>query len=633
MEQTASETTAHNTSSLSQQQQVLFAQALQVVQSENINITEDDLLRIVTQAADLGEGYYNIGLAFLQHNQFIQAKDYLLEACRLTPTACESFFQLARCYHQLGELDDAITYYQNALTIEPKHAESLAYLSLSYYQQNELDLAQKSTVNWIHAYPTLAPAYNLLGCIYLSRQQYQEAISQFNHALQFDVTYYEAIVNLGQAHTYLYHYHEADNYLKRALAINSNSSTVYTYYGINALNQRQFKLAQHSFEKAIEFDEENALAYANLSVALQYRYCFGSGNVAMRQALTLDNTQADFYVHFAGNLLLQNHPQKAVKSYQRALQLSTSHLVVSNVLSDALLSIGEYQTGWQQRSEYQRHNAAIDYDYPRWQGGVFPGKVLLVYVDTEIEEAILLLRYIPLLTQYGRRIVVTSPVRLLPLLEKMEEVEKVWLLSTDLTKIMPIDLQVALSTLPTVFDTTVDTIPDQFPYLPVNPDQLHTWENMLQRYPSQKYKIGLSWERAALPNPAQDVPFSVFATIAKHVEQGAMFNITPYQNQKQYQVGEKLGLHDIGTRDIEILCAVIQKMDVVMTADNTVAHIAGALNKPVYLILPFAAKWYWLNDSDVPLWYPSICLFRQTVPNQWHDVITNVLKNLRQDYL
>ena len=87
-------------------------------------------------------------------------------------------------------------------------------------------------------------------------------------------------------------------------------------------------------------------------------------------------------------------------------------------------------------------------------------------------------------------------------------------------------------------------------------------------------------------------------------------------------------MHDIGTRDVIALSAIIDQLDIIITSDNIVAHLAGALNKPVYLILPFSAKWYWLCHDDIALWYPGVRIHQQPVPNQWKDVIGSVLKSV-----
>ena len=406
-------------------------------------------------------------------------------------------------------LDDAIANYKKALAIEPKHGESLACLSFGYYEQNELDLAERATVNWIKACPTLASAYNLLGSVYLKRKAYHDALSQFRQALQFDVSHYEAIVNLGQTCMYLYQYQEADTYLKRALMINANSSIVHTYYGINALNQRKFKLARHHLEKAVVLDVDNALAYANLSVVLQYCYCFGSGNAAMREALTRNNKEANFYVQFATNLLLQNHPNKAIKSCQRALQLEPTHKMAHKLLGESLLGVGAYAKAWEEYTWHLQQNTTslLLSDCPCWNGKPFPGKLLLVYWDIQTEEAVLLLRYLPLLANYGRRVAVACSVTLMPILKQMPDIEHVWSLETDFTRTQTVDLQVPVSLLPALLNTTRETIPAEFPYLPISEDMHRTWESILQHYPQNNLKIGLSWMPAVSPNPAQDVPF------------------------------------------------------------------------------------------------------------------------------
>ena len=607
---------------------------LKAIAKGSTHIKARKLEKILEETAHPADVYYQIGHAFLIKEQFHHACDYFAKAKAIIPQNETVLFALGQCYQKLNALDEAINYYQQVIAINTAHEGAYALLSVILYEKNDLEAAKKTIVAWIHQHPGAATAYHLFGSIFLRNKAYHDAITYFKQALQFDMSHYEAMVNLGQCYLYLGDNQQANTYLLRALSINDGYAAVHTYYGICQLNQRQFDVAKTHLEKAIVLDNSNALSYANLSVALQYLFCFGSGNKAMQQALRCDNTVARFYAQFAQNLLWQNYPEKAIKSCNRALQLDPNCHLARRLWGQAQLHLGNYMQAWPAYFIESQQAKSLLPNCPVWDGKPFPGKLLLVYWDVKTEEAILLMRYLPLLLgRYGRQIMVACTDALIPLFNRLPCVQRVVSLSQDLSKVSDIHLQVPISTLVAHLATVTENLPPALPDLS-QCAKGQIWMHLLQRYGDASHlKIGVSTMGAASPDPAQTIPFTVFSTLVRGLKKADVFNLTPYQSEKQRQTAELLGIYDVGTHEYATMCAIIEQLDMVITSDNWVAHLACTLNKPVYVILPFTAKWYWRCHTRGRAWYPSARIYQQTIPKKWKKLIANILDSIRHDRL
>lgn len=605
---------------------------LKAINTNQSDINEIKLNDIVKHSAHPSDVYYQVGLTYFNHHHRQKACHYFEKAKKLSPENITILFALAQSYEQLNQIAQAITYYQQILSLNPDHTNTHACLSLAYYQTNQLAEAKTATINWIKNTPNMAAAYNLLGSIYLKSQTYDEAISQFKQAIQFDITHYDAMVNLGQCYLHFGDYAQADQYLFRALKMDPNQSMVHVYYGLSQLNQRAFMLSKKHLETAIALDPNNALAHANLSVVLQSLFCFGSSNKAMRMALQKNRTDPHFYTQFASNLLWQNHPEKTILSCQRALQLTPDYSPAQTLLGEAQLQMGDYShSAWSAYMHSHGQSPPLLKDCPEWNGKPFPGKLLLVHWDIKTEEAILLLRYLPLLYQYGHHIAVACPEPLMPIIKLLSCVKQVFSLAEDFNKQSAFALQLRASQLPHMLAEKTKGNP---PTLPEYSHESNKWSHCLAKYGQpHRLKIGFATMGAISPNPAQDVPFGFFTLLARYLKRADRFNLTPYQNQTERQTGEALGIYDTSSHELTLMCAMIDQLDILITSDNLVAHLAGMRNKTVYVILPFTAKWYWKKESNQSLWYPTARIYQQTIPKKWKPVADAMLKDIQSQFI
>ena len=186
------------TTTFTQQQITLVNKIVQSLDQQDILGFEQIIALLFDETNDTSDNHYYLALILMEHQHYTQALSHFEKAYELTPDQNEYAFRLGLCYQHLSEYDKAINYYKESLSIPPAHPLALGHLSYLYYNQRQLDAAEDITTQWIRTFPTNSDAYNMMGCIFLQKKDYQEAVSQFRQALEFDINHYQAMSNLVQ---------------------------------------------------------------------------------------------------------------------------------------------------------------------------------------------------------------------------------------------------------------------------------------------------------------------------------------------------------------------------------------------------------------------------------------------------
>lgn len=299
-------------------------------------------------------------------------------------------------------------------------------------------------------------------------------------------------------------------------------------------------------------------------------------------------------------------------------------------LSLNLLLQGLYAEGWQ---EYEWRWQKPDFtspcrhaDIPLWDGSPLDGKTILLHAEQGFGDAIQFVRYAPIVAQYGGTVVIECHPQLTSLFRSVRGVHSVISFGGPLP---PVSFQAPLLSLPHIFGTTLETIPAHCPYLAVLPEYRDKWKAIMPNK-STSLRVGLVWAGKSYPDHRRSCRLEDFAPLAltQRVEYYSLqVGIGADQVQPLTSVIQLIDL----TSQITIFAdtaALIEQLDLVITIDTAVAHLAGALGKPVFLLLPFAPDWRWmLERSDSP-WYPTMHLHRQKSPGDWSPVIKSITAEL-----
>ena len=386
---------------------------------------------------------------------------------------------------------------------------------------------------------------------------------------------------------------QAKNAFIDILKIKPTEQLALYFLGVVYAELKEFALAIPYLEKSLEFNIDNAFAYFYLGDAF-----WNKGQY-----------------------------KDASRAYQKSIELDNDNPIAHYNFSFALIALGDLNRGWQ---EYQWHwkfkddvNLLEKYHQPLWTGFDISGRTILVRdapkPHSGFGDTIQFIRYIPLIAKRGAKVIFQSHKELMSLLKNVEGIHQIVAFEEEPPAY---DVHCILLDLPSLFDISLDNIPSTIPYIPVDPKLSKAWAEKM-RHAEGILKVGLVWAAGGWDRSCDLNSFSSL---------GDINDIILYSLQKgpaSEQSEDPLNGMQLINLDKEICnfsdtAAVIENLDLVISVDTAVAHLAGALGKPVWTLLPYIAPWRWMLDREDSPWYPTMRLFRQPSPGDWKSVIAKV---------
>lgn len=434
----------------------------------------------------------------------------------------------------------------------------------------------------------------VLGMSVLHLGKAREAAFQFRKALGIAPDFSDASLALGHCLHELGEYEEALSVYDRLLKADPLLVAAWNNQGTTLLEVCRYAEAAASYARALELAPD--LHDAGVAMATCYQ---ALGRV--EEALA------------ACDAVLAADPGHAEAHWNKGLLL--------------LLS-GDYRTGWQEYEwRWQKRNFTSPlrhFPQPRWQGEPAAGKTILVHAEQGFGDTLQFCRYIPLVAARGARVVFECHPPLAALMKGLTGVAEVIPMGRPLPEF---DLHVPLLSLPLIFDTTLETIPAAIPYLKPPTNRLPLWRSITAD--DNRFKVGLCWARKPFPDPDRCCPPDVLSVL-----QG-IAGISFYSLQVGYSEGAKpdLQLIDLTAQlhDFADTAALVSCLDLVISVDTAVAHLAGALGKECWILLTTAPDWRWLLERQDSPWYPTMRLIRQDRPEAWEDVVQRVAWSLARE--
>jgi tetratricopeptide (TPR) repeat protein len=372
---------------------------------------------------------------------------------------------------------------------------------------------------------------------------------------------------------------------------------------------------------AIAADPANAAAHLNLGNALADLDDLAAAEAAIHHAVALDPALLEAQVSLGFILTSLGRLEEAIAACEAAIALQPDFAQAHWNLAVAALLAGDYARGFAEYEWRKRHDRFrrdfVDLPGPAWNGDDPAGRTILVHAEQGFGDTIQFARYLPLIAARGARVVLACDARLVPLLDTLPGVMAV---PVDAAP-PPYDAWIDQMSLPRVFATGPTTIPAAHGYLAADPVRAAAWWGTL---PAGR-KVGVAW--AGNPIHSNDCRRSLPADGA------AALVATPGISFVSLQLGPRsgeAGLPGLAARlpDYAETAALVANLDLVVTVDTSVAHLAGALGVPCWVLLPFAPDWRWQLGCDDCAWYASVRLFRQPAPGAWHDVVDRVAAEL-----
>lgn len=534
---------------------------------------------------------------YLNAGQFKEAIFCCEEALKEQPD-CVPFLNLRGLASRgLGQWQSALELHQRALLLEADNVESLNYI----------------------------------GEIYLTSLHLTDAAAYFLQAIHKAPDYSVAWSNLGYTQSQLKRHTEAVASLKKAVQLEPNNADFLNRLGIAFRGAKQLEKAIEAYQKALHINPGSAQIWNNIGAALQYSNNINDAQIAYQKAITLHPNYASAWNNLGACFQAQHQLDNAIQAYQKAQIIDPKYFQAAFHEGQARLLGGDFEQGWP-KHEYRWLTIQSDpqrqFAQPLWQGteALF-GKTIILHSEQGFGDTIQFIRYATVLSDMGAIVYLEVQAQLKEIAASVPGVQSVYPFGSTL----PVcDFHCPLMTLPLRLRTTMDTIPRNIPYLTAAPEIYSKWSTYFTH--THRQKIGIVWRG----NPEHEndenrsLPFGIIRSLLE-LPLYEFINLQFDRTESEAEVFNTSSTRQDPTpliSDYNDTAAIISQLDLVITVDTSVAHLAGALGKPVWILLPYSPDWRWmLTRKDSP-WYPSARLFRQPSPRDWACVIEEITGEL-----
>ncbi len=525
--------------------------------------------------------------------QFEQAQAYYTEILQIDPYSFEAYYRLGNTLEELHQYEMALENYDKTLTLHPNHADAHAHRAVVLKILRKFDEALQSYDKAISLNPHYAILHSNRGNILQTLHRYEEALESYDRALLLHPSYVDAHSNRGITLYTLQRYEEALDCYNKAIALNPKHADAYANKGATLTKMHRYEDALENYNRAIALKPQLATAYSNRGNTLKALQRYHDALEDYNHAIAINPRFPGAYRNKALLLLL---------------------------LGDLKKGFDLYEWRWY-KDDFT--SFARNFSQPLWLGKEdLKDKALLIHAEQGLGDTIHFSRYIERLTHLDSKIIFEIPEPLYQLFHQFKGVYH-FVLKGD---VLPhFDYHCPLMSLPLVFQTSLDNLPCSMPYLTANIHKRDYWKGKLKHL--VKPKIGIVWSGSALHNNDHN------RSIALQTLLGYLPNKVEYiVLQKELKEDDKSILQNHPNihyfedelNDFTDTAGLCDCMDLIISVDTSVAHLACAMNKETIILLPFVPDWRWMSDRSDSPWYPSAQLMRQTKINDWDSCLVQL---------
>jgi Flp pilus assembly protein TadD len=476
-----------------------------------------------------------------------------------------------------------------------------------------------------------------------------EAEPLYREVLMCEPNHADALHLLGVLAAQSFRFGEATELIGKACALAPNVAAYRRHLGNAMSEKKDFHGAVDAYGQALRLVPDCYVSHDGLGAALRETGQFDEALQSHRRSLALNPNNVIAHLNLGITLGKKGLLQEAIDSYRRAIAIAPNTCDAHWNLSQLLLLLGDYEHGWREYEwRWQRKNFPTMWralPQPRWTGEELAGKTLLVHTEQGYGDAIQFVRYVPMLAARGARVVLLCQPRMARLLQSVDGMHQIVPGIESPADLPPFDFHCPMMSLPHLFGARLVSVPADTPYLTADPYLMQHWSSKvngatrgLKIGPDKANapKVGLVW--AGNPEHINDAHRSTtLEQLAPLAGAGATFYslqkgpaasqaTSPPRSMQLIDLTEEL-------QDFADTAALLSNLDLVITVDTAVAHVAGALGKPVWVLIAKGEQdWRWMLDREDTPWYPTMRLFRQSVPGQWGQVVQRVSRALASEY-
>jgi tetratricopeptide (TPR) repeat protein len=605
--------------------------------------------RAIALQPDFADAYGNLGNVLRDQGHLDEAIAAYRRAIALKPAYDKAHFNLGNALRDKGQIDAAIAAYRQAVAINPNYAKAHLTLAAILHERGQFDEAIAGYQRAIAVEPDSAELYGNLANAWMAKEKTDDAIDAYRKAISLKPDFPEILANLANALTAKKQFDEAVALYRQAIALKADFPEALCNFANALAGQENLDEAIATLRQAIALDPQLAVAYSNLGNMLSNIGRVDEALAAYQQAIAIQPDYVGALCNLGNQYHRLNQMDRAIPIFREAIAIDPNSDLAHNHLSQSLLMSGQFPEGWKEYEwRWKNKDSGLvlpDFPQPLWDGRPLHGKKILLYAEQGFGDTLQFVRYAEMVAARGGDVALRCPPELVALLASAPGISR---LVTAGQPQPPFDVHCPLLSLPGVFQTRIETIPNNVPYLKADPKLVEIWSRRLgdasagaidsvdqsrhpgdnPRDPRKPLRIAIAWagRPAFTGDKTRSMKLRQLAPLA------TIPNITFYSLQKGPPAEQAntpppgLNLINLGPdlRDFADTAAVMSLMDLILTTDTSIPHLAGALGLPVWTMLQFAPDWRWLLDRDDSPWYPTMRLFRQPKPGDWDSVMNAV---------
>jgi tetratricopeptide (TPR) repeat protein len=571
---------------------------------------------------DFIEALLNRGNTLQELRRFDEALASFDRAIAIRPDHAAAYYNRANMLHALERFDEALAGYDRALALRPGYAEALTNRGVTLHALARFVDALASYDAAVVLWPAGDAAFANRGMALHALGRFDEALASFDRALALRPDSAEALASRGVTLHALRRFGEALTSYDRALALRPDNAEVHVNRGVTLFQLKRFAAALASCDRALALQPDYPEAHSSRGNALTMLGRFDEALANYDRALALRPDYAEAHTNRGVTL-------HALKRFDDALQCHARAVAVRPHFAEAhyneglcRLLTGDFERGWAKhewwRDIEQFKRSKRNFAQPQLTGSQeVAGKTILLHAEQGFGDTIQFCRYAPRIAALGGRVILEVQEALRDLI--LRSLDGVAQVVTKGDTVPPFDMHCPFLSLPLVFGTALATIPCETPYLRAAAPAAADWGARLP--PKTRPRIGLAWsgrpehnndqnrsiDLASFLSPLEGIDATL---VSLQREVRAADAIVLQQRSDVIHFGDQL-------KNFSDTAALAANMDLVIAVDTSVAHLAGALAKPVWILLPFVPDWRWLLERDDSPWYPTARLFRQDDSRDW----------------
>jgi len=574
------------------------------------------------------DALHSRGLSELQQGNYQAGANLIATALRANPASVEAWANLGLAQGALERHDEAVSSFDRALAIRPDFAEVLCSRAVALGKLGRHDQALAGFERALAVRPDYVEALYNRGVTLGNLGRQADAVESYDRALARDPTHARALNNRGVALGDLDRNEEAIASFDRALAARPAFTEALLNRGLTLADLGRHEEAIADYDRALAADPDNAEALFNRGTSLASRNRPDEAIASFDAALAVRPDWADALCNRGVALVSLNRQAEAIATFARATAIEPDHPEASCNESLAWLRLGDFRRGW---AKYESRWASRDlasqgraFAQPLWLGGeTLRGKTILLHAEQGLGDTVQFVRYAPLVAGLGAQVVLEVQPALIALVSGIGGISRIVGKGEPLPEF---DAHCPLLSLPLALKTDLDTIPAAVPYLAAPDLRVAKWRDRLG--PRTSPRVGIAWAGSRTNNNDHNrsialaplafnlqIPGVELVSLQKEVgkEERELLRASPHIRH----VGDEL-------TDFADTAAAISKLDLVISVDTSVAHLAGALARPLWLLVPFAPDFRWMLDREDSPWYPTAHLFRQPRIGDWDGVLARI---------